>query len=199
MDLASADPYGLLTTAAVTAVYQLSFFIVACGCKFDKLTDFAGGTNFALLALLTFLGYGSNPDFDPSGRQLIVTVFASVWAVRLACFLLFRILAWGEDRRFDDVRNAPLKFAVFWIYQAVWVWTTMLNVTIVNTSSTGAKMMNFAFKTRSFVSKSHKTSKFLFKMMNFAGCPEPPGDCVPACVLHQPAAPTFNFLNFPDA
>ena len=113
MDLASVDPNGLLTTAAVTAVYQLGFFTIACGCKFDKLTDFAGGTNFALLALLTFLGYGSNPDFDPSSRQLIVTVFASVWAVRLACFLLFRILAWGEDRRFDDVTTTPQSSSKF--------------------------------------------------------------------------------------
>jgi steroid 5-alpha reductase family enzyme len=135
-NLAELDPYGLLTTAAITAVYQLGFFTVACACKVDKVTDFAGGTNFMVLALTTFFGFGSNPDFDRSSRQLIVTALASVWAVRLSTFLLYRILAWGEDRRFDDVRNDPLKFAVFWVYQALWVWTTMLNVTIVNTSLT---------------------------------------------------------------
>jgi len=33
---------------------QFSFFLVACSCKFDKVTDFAGGTNFVVLAILTF-------------------------------------------------------------------------------------------------------------------------------------------------
>ena len=38
----------------VTIVMQLSFYIIACTCKFDKVTDFAGGSNFVILALLTF-------------------------------------------------------------------------------------------------------------------------------------------------
>jgi hypothetical protein len=41
-------------TALVTAVFQLTFFIVAATFKFDKVTDFAGVTNFVLLAVLTF-------------------------------------------------------------------------------------------------------------------------------------------------
>ena len=122
MDAISArDPTGLLTTAALTVVYQGLFFTVACVCRFDKVTDFAGGTNFALLALVTFFLFGSNPSFDSSGRQLVVTALVCVWAVRLACFLLFRILSWGEDRRFDTAREAPAKLLAFWVYQALWV------------------------------------------------------------------------------
>ena len=40
--------------AIVTVVMQMSFFVLAAGCKFDKVTDFAGGTNFVILAALTF-------------------------------------------------------------------------------------------------------------------------------------------------
>jgi hypothetical protein len=29
----------------------------------------------------------------------------------------FRILAWGEDKRFDDKRENLLKFAAFWLLQ----------------------------------------------------------------------------------
>lgn len=45
---------------------------------------------------------------------------------------LFRILQWGEDRRFDQMRNNLPKLAVFWIFQAVWVWAVSLPVTVVN-------------------------------------------------------------------
>jgi len=49
--------------------------------------------------------------------------------------LLLRILAWGEDKRFDDKRENLLKFAAFWLIQAIWVWTVSLPVTVVNGSN----------------------------------------------------------------
>ena len=48
------DEYNLALCAIVTVGIQASFFIVAATCKFDKVTDFAGGSNFVVLALLTF-------------------------------------------------------------------------------------------------------------------------------------------------
>ncbi|KAF8407658.1 hypothetical protein HHK36_006793 [Tetracentron sinense] len=41
---------------------------------------------------------------------------------------------WGEDRRFDEMRSNLGKLAVFWTFQAVWVWTVSLPVTVVNAS-----------------------------------------------------------------
>ncbi|KAJ0875942.1 hypothetical protein HanPSC8_Chr11g0482541 [Helianthus annuus] len=35
----------------------------------------------------------------------------------------FEILNWGEDRRFDEMRSNFGKLAVFWIFQAIRVWT----------------------------------------------------------------------------
>ncbi|KAL9170254.1 hypothetical protein ABFS82_04G132800 [Erythranthe guttata] len=58
-----------------------------------------------------------------------------VWGLRLGLFLLMRILRWGEDRRFDEMRDNLAKLAVFWIFQAVWVWTVSLPLTVVNASS----------------------------------------------------------------
>ncbi|XP_020533808.1 uncharacterized protein LOC105631062 isoform X4 [Jatropha curcas] len=57
-----------------------------------------------------------------------------MWGLRLGLFLLMRILQWGEDRRFDEMRSNLGKLAVFWIFQAVWVWTVSLPVTVVNSS-----------------------------------------------------------------
>ncbi|KAF5785668.1 hypothetical protein HanXRQr2_Chr10g0431241 [Helianthus annuus] len=46
----------------------------------------------------------------------------------------FEILNWGEDRRFDEMRSNFGKLVVFWIFQAIRVWTVSLPVTIVNAS-----------------------------------------------------------------
>ena len=94
-------PAILGVSAAVTVVYQLTFFIVAFACTFDKLTDFAGGTNFLVLALLSFF-VGDN---RAESRPLLLTVLVAIWSLRLALFLLTRILMWGEDRRFDETRT----------------------------------------------------------------------------------------------
>jgi steroid 5-alpha reductase family enzyme len=70
---------------------QLLFFVIAATFKFDKVTDFAGGTNFILLAILTFcLGQ------TWTARQYEVTLFVVLWGIRLAGFLLFRILKLGS-------------------------------------------------------------------------------------------------------
>ena len=49
------DDNNIALCAIVTVAMQFTFFLIAYGCKFDKVTDFAGGTNFVVLALLTFL------------------------------------------------------------------------------------------------------------------------------------------------
>ncbi len=48
------DCDNLILCLILTIMMQMSFYIVACTCKFDKVTDFAGGSNFVLLAITTF-------------------------------------------------------------------------------------------------------------------------------------------------
>ncbi|KAK7370102.1 hypothetical protein VNO80_12157 [Phaseolus coccineus] len=123
------DSHFLAFTALVTIGYQFLFFVVTALLKFDKVTDFAGSTNFIIIAVLTLVIKGSWYF-----RQIILTFFVGIWGFRLALFLLFRILQWGEDRRFDEMRNNLGRLAIFWIFQAVWVWAVSLPVTLVNAS-----------------------------------------------------------------
>ncbi|KAF2084018.1 DUF1295-domain-containing protein [Saccharata proteae CBS 121410] len=126
------DSYYLSITLLVTIAYQLFFFSIAYTLKFDKLTDFAGGTNFVLLAILTLSLSGANTN----ARQILASLFIITWGARLSAFLLFRILKTGKDDRFDDKRDKFLPFLGFWIFQMLWVWTVSLPITILNAPAT---------------------------------------------------------------
>ncbi|CAN8075126.1 unnamed protein product [Agarophyton chilense] len=125
----------LALTAIVTVLFQFSFFLVTYALRFDKLTDFAGTTNFILLAIITLtVGGAYNP------RQIVLSTCVFAWGTRLCAFLLYRIILWGEDRRFDDKRDNLAKLAAFWSLQAVWVWTVSLSITIVNSKPVSASL-----------------------------------------------------------
>ncbi|XP_020623579.1 uncharacterized protein LOC110061093 isoform X1 [Orbicella faveolata] len=131
----SEDTNNLAICAIVTVAMQFSFFLVACSCKFDKVTDFAGGTNFVVLAILTFFLAETY-----NWRQILVTVFVVVWGLRLSGYLLYRIIKIGEDKRFDDKRENCAKFAGFWTFQAFWVFTVSLPVIFINAPSSATKL-----------------------------------------------------------
>ncbi|KAI0693423.1 DUF1295-domain-containing protein [Cytidiella melzeri] len=121
------DKYYLSITLLVTVGYQLLGFAIAWTFQFDKITDFTGGSNFFILALLTLLMVNTYHT-----RNVVASVFVMVWAARLAGFLLFRVLKTGSDTRFDDIRSHFFKFMGFWIGQIVWVWTVSLPFVILN-------------------------------------------------------------------
>merc|ERR1712051_452398 len=121
------DINNLAICAIVTVAMQFSFFLVACTCKFDKVTDFAGGTNFVALAVLTLL---LSNTF--TWRQILATSLVVTWGLRLSGYLLYRIIKIGEDDRFDDKRSNPLRFLIFWVLQAVWVMVVSLPVIFIN-------------------------------------------------------------------
>lgn len=127
MEVHVLDNYYLAITFLITVGYQLFFFAIAFSLKFDKLTDFAGGTNFMVLAVITLAFSGHH-----NARQIVASLFIMVWGLRLSAFLLFRILKTGKDDRFDDKRDKFFPFLGFWVFQMLWVWTVSLPVTVLN-------------------------------------------------------------------
>lgn len=55
-----------------------------------------------------------------------------LWGVRLSSFLLYRVIIFEKDNRFDEIRENFLKFLYFWIFQMFWVWVVSLPITHLN-------------------------------------------------------------------
>ena len=107
-----------LISLAVNAV----FFAIAAIRKTDVVTDLSYSLSFALLAIAL-------PSFGARELvQLVASLLVLVWAVRLGGYLLTRILRIKVDHRFDEMRDKPLRFARFWLLQAIAVAAIMLPV-----------------------------------------------------------------------
>jgi steroid 5-alpha reductase family enzyme len=121
------DEHFILVSLLITVCMQLSFFAIAYGLQIDKVTDFAGTTNFLLLATVT-LWFGEDFSFP----KIIGSLMVILWSLRLGAYLSYRIIVWGEDNRFDEMRSKFWSFLGFWIMQILWVFLTCLPVVYFN-------------------------------------------------------------------
>lgn len=117
--------FNLLLALVICLAIQIVFFVFAAFFKTDKVTDLSYGLSFVVLGwILLFL----NKTFF--AWQFLLVVLVTVWGIRLSGFLFIRILKLKKDVRFDGVREDPLKFARFWLLQAVSIWLIMLPIII---------------------------------------------------------------------
>jgi steroid 5-alpha reductase family enzyme len=100
---------------------NLLFFILASTFKTDKFTDFIYGLTFVTLAIFFLLKNQTFYFF-----QILLVAMVAVWGIRLVTYLLVRILKIKKDRRFNEIRENPLKFLQFWVFQGLAVWVIML-------------------------------------------------------------------------
>lgn len=112
----------ILLSFVISLVVNAAFFAIAAIRRTDVVTDLSYSLSFALLAIaLPSLGAR-----EPV--QLVAALLVLIWAVRLGGYLLTRILRIKVDHRFDEMRDKPLRFARFWVLQAISVAVIMLPV-----------------------------------------------------------------------
>ena len=121
------DENFILVSLLITVCMQLSFFAIAYKLQIDKVTDFAGTANFLVLAIIT-LWLGE----DYSYPKILASLMVILWSLRLGIYLSYRIIVWGEDNRFDEMRSKFWSFLGFWVYQILWVFLTSLPLIYFN-------------------------------------------------------------------
>ena len=107
-------------------------YLHACIFRTEKLYDFCGAGAF--LGVTAYSFFGGNAAYQT--RPAIASAFAALWAARLGSFLFARVLIFGKDHRFDEVKNDLPKFGVFWFMQGVWVFASLLPVLMLNSEAT---------------------------------------------------------------
>ena len=112
----------ILLSLAVALAVNGAFFAIAATRKTDVVTDLSYSLTFALLAVVLLFTGARDPV------QLVAALFVLAWAVRLGGYLFRRILRMKVDHRFDEMRDDPLRFARFWVLQAIAVAVVMLPV-----------------------------------------------------------------------
>jgi steroid 5-alpha reductase family enzyme len=112
----------ILLSLPIALALNGAFFAVAAARRTDVVTDLSYSLTFAVLAVVLLFTGGREPV------QLVASLLVVVWAVRLGGYLLRRILRMKVDHRFDGMREEPLRFARFWLLQAITVVVVMLPV-----------------------------------------------------------------------
>jgi steroid 5-alpha reductase family enzyme len=112
----------ILLSFVVAFAVNGAFFAVAAARRTDVLTDLSYSLTFAVLAVVLPVTGARQP------LQLVASLLVLLWAVRLGTYLFRRILRMKVDHRFDGIREEPLRFARFWLLQAITVAVVMLPV-----------------------------------------------------------------------
>ena len=140
INLIENDEHFILVSLLFTVCMQMGFFAVAYTLQIDKVTDFAGTSNFLILAVLT-LWLGGDFSFP----KIIGSLMVALWSIRLGFYLSYRIVVWGEDHRFDEMRAKFWSFFGFWVLQILWVFLTSLPVTYFNSLNADIGLDSLAY------------------------------------------------------
>ncbi|KAJ3116988.1 hypothetical protein HK100_000916 [Physocladia obscura] len=117
--------------------------------KTEKFYDLCGSGAFlgSLTAAVVATKFHRGVFIGLHPRQLIIGGTLAVWSFRLASFLAARVHRYG-DKRFDAIKGHPLKFAVYWAIQIIWVGVvgapTIATVSADPTSQQPLNLLDFS-------------------------------------------------------
>tara|TARA_B100001109_G_scaffold127101_1_gene103462 strand:+ start:173 stop:1030 length:858 start_codon:yes stop_codon:yes gene_type:complete len=122
---------------AVLLAFLISWvaFIPAYGFQTEKFYDLTGSIKYLLLIWITYLAAFQINGYNVG--SLILTLFISVWTIRLGSFLFMRIHKDGEDKRFRTIKTSWSQFFMTWTLSGMWVSICSMCALTAISSNTG--------------------------------------------------------------
>mmetsp|Transcript_23887 Transcript_23887/g.58984 ORF Transcript_23887/g.58984 Transcript_23887/m.58984 type:complete len:349 (+) Transcript_23887:16-1062(+) len=113
---------GIGASATIVGLSNLFGLVFTLTTGSQKATDLVGSGCFAVSALSTFIIGGQAGD----ARALASTSLISVWSIRLASFLFYRIMNTKTDNRLSNVFATTTGTVGFWIFSFLWGFLVLL-------------------------------------------------------------------------
>lgn len=113
----------LLPFFAIALGINIVGFLIAFKLQSDKLTDASYALTFVTVVLFALIR-ADRLEFE----HYVVSAVVFLWAARLGSYLLMRVLKFGKDNRFDEMRKSFWLFGRFWVLQGITVPIVLLPV-----------------------------------------------------------------------
>jgi steroid 5-alpha reductase family enzyme len=111
----------LVWAAAMAFGINWIVWIPASIWKTEHYYDLTGSASYLAVIVVTLV---LAPAVGPSA--VLIAALVAIWAIRLGWYLFGRVRRTGKDRRFDQLKQTPMKFLVAWSLQGLWVYLTLL-------------------------------------------------------------------------
>ena len=124
------DNAPFLQSTFIFAITNLLGCVLSLIGKTQIHVDLLGTGSFCLAALPALFGKGA-----ALSRVKISAAAVTLWSVKLAGYLLFRIIKLGEDKRLSDLFASASGTISFWVFSLMWGVLCSLPHTLGSTSS----------------------------------------------------------------
>jgi steroid 5-alpha reductase family enzyme len=117
--------------ALFTLGLQFTGFIVAATLQTEVFYDILGGINFLALA---YIGYSSSSTSSAPllDYTTVLFILSRGW---LLVFLAWRAYHRKGDSRFDNVKNNPTLFLLYWMVQSFWVYLISMPLLVIQAAT----------------------------------------------------------------
>ena len=113
----------LLPFFGISLAINIVGLLIAFRLQTDKLTDASYAITFVTIVLFALVR-ADRLEIE----HYVASAVVALWAARLGSYLVMRVVKFGKDNRFDEMRKSFRKFGRFWVLQGITVPIVLLPV-----------------------------------------------------------------------
>ena len=120
-------------------IIHILMFLPSYFYQTEHYYDLTGGITY--ISCIIYLALGRYFHFNYiDDVPLIVSLFVSMWTLRLSSFLFLRVKKTGKDIRFNEIKKDFKKFLLAFLLSGLWVFMCLLPTIVILTSSSNIEL-----------------------------------------------------------